>query len=78
VRRDEPRVIEADHYRETRAKLKADPILQGMVQELRDDDVCACQVDMNAALQEYKRRGGTVQTHIGGPVQAIRELMRDS
>jgi hypothetical protein len=31
---------------------------------------------MQAALHQYNKMGGTVRTHVGGPAQAILELVR--
>jgi hypothetical protein len=72
--------IEADHYREHREALKADPIIQQMTRDLAGV-VQAGIVDvdswsfMRAAMNEYRRRGGTIPAHIGGPAEAIRALL---
>lgn len=77
--------IEAGHYDETRAALKADPIIRDMVEGLRGvalDELChpgggARFEFMAAALKEYQGRGGTVPVHIGGPAEALLALLRE-
>lgn len=76
--------IEAEHYGETRARLVADPIIQQMAHELRDMDVAELvhasgtprHEFMMAALREWQTRGGDGNTHIGGPAEAILEILR--
>jgi hypothetical protein len=71
-------IIEAGHYEEKRNELMADPIIQKMADEIPD----GAEVDYSAwgfiskALDEYKQRGGQIQTHIGGPAEAIRNIVR--
>lgn len=78
--------IEADHYRETRAALARDPIIRQMARELPDDwrlrfhgpnDRTMSYHFMTQALDEYKRRGGTISTHIGGPAEAIFQVRKE-
>jgi len=77
--------IEASHYGETRAALKADPIIQDMaggckhipLAELAYEDGGPKGDFMMAALREYNARGGAIPTHIGGPAEAILELLRE-
>lgn len=66
--------IEATHYEETRKALMVDPIIVAMAAEIPDDVDLTQSALMNAALREYNARGGTVATHIGGPIEAIRRL----
>lgn len=73
--------IEAEKYRETRAALAEDPIIQALATELPPDwrlqfthggtDDQPNYNFMCRALDEYKRRGGTIKTHIGGPAEAV-------
>jgi hypothetical protein len=77
--------IEAAHYQETRDALAKDPIIQAMATELSNLDLVAEATHesgnpryefMLGALREYKRRGGTIQTHIGGPAEAILAIVK--
>lgn len=89
--------IEANHYRETRAKLVADPIIQAMAAEIQqrvtleealayfthngtrrgtDEGDGPTHRFMGQALDEYKKRGGTVDTHIGGPAEAVLIILK--
>jgi len=79
-------VIESEQYGETRKLLQADPVIQDLFLELP----AAIQVQladgtledrygfMTAALREYNRRGGTVPTHIGGPLEALEALAKSA
>lgn len=79
--------IEAAHYGETRRALMADPIIVAMAEELEGlpwhKDLCHEDRTtprfefMMGALDEYKRRGGTIGSHIGGPAEAILALLRE-
>jgi hypothetical protein len=74
------RVIEAQHYRDEVERLKADPIIQGMLATVRD--VPATERHswpfISAASGEYMRRGGTGATSIGGPSRAINALIEEA
>ena len=76
-------VIEADHYRTTRDGLTTDPIIRQLATELSgttegDALIAGTFVPglMQAALNEYRRRGGTRATHIGGPVEAVALILK--
>ena len=72
--------MRAAHYDAVERALEADPVIQRMYRELENAGYDLPDLDgwdfIQAALQEYRRRGGTVQTHIGGPAAAIRHLAR--
>jgi hypothetical protein len=75
-------VIRAAHYGQTVEALKQDPIIQQMANELFDgwsrNMVNPFETWlMMRALDMYKDRGGTVGSHIGGPIEAVRDLMLD-
>jgi hypothetical protein len=71
--------IEASHYGETRKALAADPIIRAMADgvrhmtrpELAHEDGTPLYEFMSRASDEYHNRGGKIQTHIGGPAEAI-------
>jgi hypothetical protein len=71
--------LRAEHYKEAVENLKRDPIIQKMADELKD--AWAVRTDTwefnSSALYEYHKRGGKVETHIGGPAEAIRELVEE-
>ena len=56
--------------------LMADPIIQTMATEISDGTDLKTFQFIGAAYKEYRRRGGHVQTHVGGPAEAIRRLKR--
>ena len=79
--------IRADHYAATERALRADPIIQDMAEEIRQDrrggadisdDLLESWQFIQGALSEYRAREGTVQTHIGGPATAIRQLLKET
>jgi hypothetical protein len=76
-------VIRAAHYDDTVEKLKADPIIVQMAHEM--DGYSLDELEwpsgprhefMMATLHEYKSRGGEIGSHIGGPAEAILQLLR--
>jgi len=77
--------IEAEHYGQTRKALKADPIIRDMagglagvpMSELVHEEGTPRHEFMMAALREYQARGGQIGTHIGGPAEALLELLRE-
>jgi len=69
-------VIKAEHYAETVKKLKADPIIQEMAASVPDKFDVTSWDFMIRSLEEYQKRGGTIETHIGGPAEAIEALKR--
>lgn len=84
-------VLESDDYRKTREALKADPIIQAMAAEIQQKfNLNAAMAAfthgepnfqpnfnfMSRCLDEYKARGGTIGSHIGGPAQAIVMILR--
>ncbi|HVW32777.1 MAG TPA: hypothetical protein VHL53_09595 [Acidimicrobiia bacterium] len=58
------------------AALMADAIIEAMATEISDDTDLKAFRFISAAYQEYRRRGGHVPTHLGGPAEAIRRLKR--
>ena len=85
---EEIHVIQAADYDETERALAEDPIIVAMAAELvgvrqldRENPVEGEGVDfeswsfMHGALDEYRKRGGTIASHIGGPAAAIRDLL---
>jgi hypothetical protein len=76
-------VIRAAHYGETVAALMADPIIIDMAAGLAAvpmDKIVhpaggARHEFMMAALDEYHTRGGKIGTHIGGPAEALLNLL---
>lgn len=77
--------IEAEYYGETRNALVADPIIRDMAggvahidrHELAYDDGSPRHAFMMAALREYQGRGGTIDSHIGGPAEAVLSLLKE-
>jgi hypothetical protein len=77
--------IEAAHYRETIARLEADPIIKKMAKELLATGETVDSVSngienpswefMMACQREYKKRGGAISHHLGGPARAVLNLM---
>lgn len=70
-------VIEDKHYEDTVLMLMKDPIIidmAGGVYGMEPDNLKGFSF-INAALQEYNKRGGQIETHIGGPAEAIRRLL---
>ncbi len=71
-------VIEADHYREARNRLKRDPILRQMAREvppasritLTHEDGGPRMFFCSRAWEEYKVRGGKLEGHIGAAAEA--------
>lgn len=78
-------MMEAAHYAEARRKLAADPIIRQMYDDLPDElrrAVAYREVEdrsslMTMALREYNDRGGEVDTHIGGPLEALEIVARE-
>jgi hypothetical protein len=77
--------IEAESYQATREALMADPIIQAMadvvpplaVAGLSDDDGEPTWGFIRKAMDTYARLGGTVETHIGGPAEAVLMIVRE-
>lgn len=77
--------IQANHYGKTVKALKADPIIIGMVEgvsnvpmdQLQHEDGTPRHNLMMRALDEYHRQNGKIDTHIGGPAEAILELLKE-
>ena len=84
-------IIEDSSYAETVAKLKADPIIvamadeimekvkknMGMLEHLAHPDGSPTHSFMLNALGEYHARNGIIPTHIGGPANAILSLITE-
>jgi len=83
-------VIRAAHYDQTVKALMADPIIRDMVGGLVNDQNPAAKAAVHnlitdgwdsgfmvPALREYTARGGKIETHIGGPAEAITALLRE-
>lgn len=83
--------IEADHYREEEAALRADPIIKAMAAEIKEGlDAGAVTMDefvhetgtpkhgfMGGAGAEYRKRGGEKGRSIGGPARAVLAELRE-
>lgn len=54
--------------------LAADPIIRAMASEVTDEADLTSFVFIGAAYREYRRRGGRIETYVGGPAAAIRRL----
>lgn len=55
--------------------LTADPIIQAMADEVDERTVDLRSFDfIGGAYREYRRRGGRLETYLGGPAEAIRRL----
>lgn len=67
--------IRSADYDETEAALAADPIIQAMAAEIPEHFDTQGWSFTTAALHEYKARGGTIGSHIGGPAAAIRLVL---
>ncbi len=75
--------IEAAHYGKARQKLKDETIVQDMAQglagvpleRLMHPDGTARFEFMGAANDEYRRRGGTSQAHIGAVAESLLILL---
>ncbi len=81
-------VIEAEHYRIEVERLKADPIIREMVDEVASDyetdpnrfeheDGSPCYELMLRSGDEYRRRGGKHAESIGGPAKAVLALLKE-
>ena len=76
-------VIEDTSYGETRKALFVDPLITAMAVEIADAIKAGhlTRADLDewsftvAALRQYNERGGTVDTHIGGPAEVIRTII---
>lgn len=85
--------IEGPEYQKTRDALKDDPIIQAMATEMtvawetnRFEFVHPAKVNerfqprwefMSGCGREYHRRGGELGHHIGGPAEAIIEILTE-
>lgn len=77
---------DAAHYEQTRSALMEDPVILNMLGGLDEvpdsaimhEDGTATHEFTLGALDEYRRRGGTVDCHIGGPAQALLRLRKQS
>lgn len=69
--------MRAAHYEETVARLTKDPIIRTMAHEVYMQPGLSREVDMVATLTEWRKRGGTGATHIGGPKEAVEAVMRE-
>lgn len=65
AKRDEDTVVTA---------LTADPIIRATASEVTDEAELTSFVFIGAAYREYRRRGGRIETYLGGPAAAIRQL----
>ncbi|WP_433242593.1 hypothetical protein [Actinomadura nitritigenes] len=79
-------VIRSADYDETVTKLMADPIIRDMAKGLANEKLADLQHDetgtprhgfMMPALDEYKRRGGKIESHIGGPAEALLRILNE-
>lgn len=78
-------VIEASHYQRVRDALAKDPVIVKMAEEVGTiNDPEGMTHDgghprysfMLWSLREYRARGGTIESHIGGPAEAILALLK--
>jgi len=77
-------VLEAKHYQETRDRLAKDPIVIAMAASLTPEVIDAETHDsgsvkfgfMLAANEEYAKRGGSGQGHIGAVAEALAMIVR--
>ena len=68
-------VIESRDYADTVTELRKDPIIMKMAATLpRNVDTSEWSF-VSLASRHYHEQGGTIQTHIGGPAEAIRQLL---
>lgn len=70
-------MIRSPEYAKTIKKLKADPIIQEMAASIPEKFDITSWNFMTRSLDVYKERGGVVETHIGGPAEAIAELVAE-
>jgi len=85
-------VLRDSHYAETESKLMKDRHIKDMAAEIAMDfgeDIAvfyskSTHADghpnfefMSSALNEYHNRDGKIQSHIGGPANAILAILRD-
>ena len=79
----EPVTFEADHYRQARRELRDEGIVRSMYEELPQSMRAKLAIGaeptglMQMVLREYHNRGGQVGTHIGGPIQVLKEYARE-
>ena len=69
-------VLEAKHYKEEKANLMLDPIIQMMAATLPNNVDFTSWDFICAASDEYHKRGGKNARSIGGPARAIKELKK--
>jgi hypothetical protein len=83
--------MESNSYAETVRKLKQDPIIRQMAAEAtgaylrrpseyvhtEDGGKTPRYTFMATALDTYKRRGGLIEGHMGGPARAIIEIIKE-
>lgn len=73
--------IVASHYGDTVDAIKADPVMQRMANEviqgiIKGEDIKLYETNWTLmTLRGYSANGGTVQGHIGGPVEALRAIV---
>jgi hypothetical protein len=67
-------VVQAEHYDGTESALMLDPIVRALAAEVPAGFDTSSWSFTVGALDEYKRRGGTIPCHIGGVAAAIRAL----
>jgi hypothetical protein len=67
--------IVSSKYKEIESALAADPIIRQMAQEIPAGIDMTSMAFMSAAGKEYRRRGGKISGHIGGPAAAIASLV---
>jgi hypothetical protein len=77
--------IQAAHYFEALEALKSDPIIIGMVPGLLTVPLSEISHEnggprfefMSASVDEYRRRGGQHQEHLGAIAEALLALIKD-
>ena len=74
-------VIEAQSYRDEEERLAADPVIIAMAAAVRDEDIPMFLAEggnlMNVALHHAHEAGVQGIESIGGPIRAIRRLLRE-
>lgn len=70
-------MLKAAHYETTVEKLVADPVMIALANEAPSGAVINRGGAMLALLRAYNAAGGTVETHIGGPLEAVEILRPD-
>lgn len=71
-------VLESEEYQQARDALVLDPIIQGMAANAPTDVDLTSWEFVSVASRYYHTHGGKVPCHIGGPAEAIRQILAKS